>query len=357
MTHRPLDFLCRPTALAGCVAFALLGAAAAVADDAAVERTVTRVAKALGMTDAHIAAIKRGELVETDLKAVSDKELGLTFAAKTDAGIDWLYDRQMKGDSLDSDPAVLSHGLIGDDPRASLAKLTLPDSELDKLLEVTPGDTFNLSSVEVGELQAVAQQTAGRPAAERRRAALDSYRDLLAARVTSYRKGGLAAIAPYDRGDGESASPAEELGEALDGYSEMGAMTAEVYQALRKHPDPGAFPLETKDYWIVQQARDRPAVALARRAFGRRGEGMLSVEWRYYVGHTFNSMLVVIGMLPLDEGGSVFVYTNRTFTDQVAGFMSRAARGIGRKIMKGEIEDLYAAFQKDVDQGGSTAEK
>jgi hypothetical protein len=357
MRVRPFEFLWRSSALAGSAALAILAFAPAVADDAQVERSVTRVAKALGMTDAHIAAIKRGELASTDLEAISDKELGLTFAAKTDAGIDWLFDRQLKGDALDSDPAVLSHGRIGEDPRASLEKLTLPDDELDKLLEVTPGDTFNLSSIEIGEIQAVAQQTAGRPAAERRKAALDTYRDLLAARVTSYREGGLSAIAPYDRGDGENASPAEELIDALAGYSEVGAMSIEVYQALRQHPKVGDTPLESHDYWIVQEARDRPAVALTRRAFGHRDEGMMSVEWRYYVGHTFNSMLVVLGILPLDAGGSVFVYANRTYTDQVAGFMSGAARGVGRKIMKGEIEDLYAAFQRDVEKAGGGAQQ
>jgi len=68
-------------------------------------------------------------------------------------------------------------------------------------------------------------------------------------------------------------------------------------------------------------------------------------------------MLVVVGVLPLDSGGSVFLYANRTFTDQVSGFMSGAARSIGRKIMKGEIEDLYASFRKAVDAAGSAAGK
>jgi hypothetical protein len=69
------------------------------------------------------------------------------------------------------------------------------------------------------------------------------------------------------------------------------------------------------------------------------------IDHRYYVSHTANSMQVVFIALPA-ETGSIVIYANRTYTDLVAGFLGKIARGIGRTIMRTEIKGTVDAFQR-----------
>ena len=52
-------------------------------------------------------------------------------------------------------------------------------------------------------------------------------------------------------------------------------------------------------------------------------------------------------MAPVEEG-SVVIYANRTYTDLVAGFLGRVARGIGRTIMRTEVRGTVDAFEEAV---------
>jgi len=49
--------------------------------------------------------------------------------------------------------------------------------------------------------------------------------------------------------------------------------------------------------------------------------------------------------LPVPEG-TLVVYTNRTSTDQVAGFGGGAKRSMGEKVMASQLADLFAKLQK-----------
>lgn len=60
----------------------------------------------------------------------------------------------------------------------------------------------------------------------------------------------------------------------------------------------------------------------------------------YYVSTGYNIEQAIAGLLPVKEG-TLVIYTNRTSTDQLAGFGSAAKRTIGRKIMAGELEKLF----------------
>ena len=63
-------------------------------------------------------------------------------------------------------------------------------------------------------------------------AVLEAFRQILAARVEAYRKGGLDALAPYERGDGEVSAPAVELAHALGEIHATKQLSPRVYDAL-----------------------------------------------------------------------------------------------------------------------------
>ena len=51
------------------------------------------------------------------------------------------------------------------------------------------------------------------------------------------------------------------------------------------------------------------------------------------------------GFLPVQEG-TVVIYTNHTFTDQVAGFGGSMKRGVGRRMMASKPEEASNAARK-----------
>ncbi len=330
----------------GSLGLAIVLCSSFVLDLAAAEQvsvTAREIARKLGLSDEQIEALERGEPVSTELEAVSDKEIGLTFSAVSGAGIDAIHELSATGRGFDYDPVIIAHGEIGESPAESLAALTLPDVEIDRLSEVEAGDEFNLSPDELARIHEAAGVESP---SERRQAVMKEYRSLLVARITAYQSRGLAGIEPYLRQDGELVKPGDEITAALAGFMESGVIRKQTYEALIGYPE-AKFPGNNdRLHWIVMDANGRPAVALLHRSWIRAPAVLFTSERRFYVGHTFNSMLDISGVLPLEGGGTIFFYAIRTFTDQVDGFMSGAARSIGRKIMKGELDELYRAYRE-----------
>jgi hypothetical protein len=80
----------------------------------------------------------------------------------------------------------------------------------------------------------------------------------------------------------------------------------------------------------------RPTFILTHQMSIVRPEGSFMAERQFYVGHSYNSLFLLAGCLPV-EGGSVVFYSNHTSTDQVAGFGSGMRHSIGRGQMRDEI--------------------
>ena len=70
------------------------------------------------------------------------------------------------------------------------------------------------------------------------------------------------------------------------------------------------------------------------------GDGYILSDRHYYVSRSHNAIQMVAAVLPAKEGAIIF-YSNRTSTDQVAGFGSSAKHSIGRKIMAKQIASLF----------------
>ena len=63
------------------------------------------------------------------------------------------------------------------------------------------------------------------------------------------------------------------------------------------------------------------------------------------MSRSHNSVQAVAGVFPVPEGALV-VYANRTYTDQLGGFGAGAKQAIGRRIMGGQLAELYERFRK-----------
>ena len=79
------------------------------------------------------------------------------------------------------------------------------------------------------------------------------------------------------------------------------------------------------------------------------GAARAVVQRQYYVSTGYNAEQAVAGFLPVQQG-TVVVYTNHTFTDQVAGFGGSAKRNIGRRIMTSKLKQIFDAARRKVAQ-------
>ena len=303
--------------------------------------SLVEVAKAFGFDEAQVESIRAGKTVSGELKANSDNELALSMAFLSPRDLAWQWDRLVAAKT--SDPSIHMLGELTGDGRASLEAWTLPDEELDRLAKVKAGPNANFSKNEIALLHAAAIESSDSTS---RRAALQSaMREILAARYTQYRNGGLAAVSPYARGGNRETSPAAQLERAFGALRITKKLVPETYAAMADFPTTPAEGVTSRFYWIMHDAQDRVVVALSHVVFGLEDDRMAVIERRYYVSHSLNSLQVVTIAFPIDEG-TAFFYANRTGTDQVTGFGSSIAKGVGRTIMRGQLERMIEAFQK-----------
>ena len=104
----------------------------------------------------------------------------------------------------------------------------------------------------------------------------------------------------------------------------------------------GPSEVESRLLWLLQEINGRPAVVLAHRMLGKDSGNAFLAQRDFYVAHTFDALQVIVGCYGMTEG-SILFYTNRTYTEQVAGFGSSAAHAIGRKMMTAEVVALFEA--------------
>ena len=315
----------------------LLGCGAAFADVS--PPSLEEIAAAFAI-EGDLGGLARGELVGGNLQAVSDNELALAVATRSKRKPAWVWAHLLRARGLDAEPAVLEWAEIGDDVEASLRALRLPEDEIERLADAEPGPDANFASAEI-ELLRAAARTPGKAA--RRQALLECLHGILAARFRAYRSGGLGAIVPYDRGDGEESAPAAQLERAFGEVRVTRRLAPRVYDALASFPSAPPAGVESRFYWMVHEANDRPVVALAHRVMGQHDGNGVAIEHRFYVHHTLNSMQTVYVAVPA-ESGSVLLYANRTGTDLVTGFGSSLAKRIARRLMRSQIHELVEGF-------------
>lgn len=164
-------------------------------------------------------------------------------------------------------------------------------------------------------------------------AALVAYQKVLAERARSYWERGLDGIEPYA---GKGRSPKIDLGHANEAARKL-VLNREFQAELDAIPAKAAGNAEHQLSWALQKGRDKVAPVLIHRILNKREDGELIVELRFYSGYDYDSMQIVVGLLPAKTGHIAIFYMNHTYTAQVAGFGGGAKRSIGRKLLKKEL--------------------
>jgi hypothetical protein len=293
----------------------------------------------LGLTPAEIADVQAGKIVTHSIQPASPRELVAAMAFQLPVSPSELVKDLRAGVMSRVDPGTLGSGMIGADPSADLAKLTLEPNAAARAqayASAAPGGDLNLSTQEIAAFSALGASASPASVAAQLRSAL-------AARIASYRKQGLAGIAPYARGDGER-SPAEELRTASGASKPLAKYAPAAYALLESYPQAQPPGTEESFHWSQFDAHGTPTIALTHALFIPDGDAWIVLQRQFYVSTGYNAEQAIAAFLPA-QGGTVVMYANRTSTDQITGFGGGAKRSLGSKVLASQLEDMFGRLR------------
>ncbi len=298
-------------------------------------------------------------LLDEDLEEGSDKEMAVGVAVLLPTTLAKSAEVLRSSRGFEIDRTVIAYQQLSDPPVpgdfAGVSFTREESDEVEELLEVEAGSTFNLSSGEIRRFRRLGRRMQGRNPkkdAAVREAAAELLRTMLLERCTAYRAGGVKSIAAYDRGDGERVSAGAELElalcEDLAQDTRLASLVGGFQQAVVRYPAPPPEGVESEFFWTKADVADRPCFVLTHRMSRRDPRAVLIVERQFYVGHSYNSLHVAMGAIPTSQG-VLLLYRNRTFTDQVAGRIGSAKKVIGRRRQRNAVIDYLEAIRGTLD--------
>jgi len=300
--------------------------------------TVNQVVADLSLPPDAGARMRRGEMVHSDPKESSDREMavGLTFLVKQPLA-DVMNAFRAAAD-LKADPQLSASVLIrGPGTPADFAGLVLePDgvAEAKRYLTASPGDTLNLSADEIRAFNALAAGGGDpKPQVE------VQLKQLLLSRYQTYLQNGLTGLAPYARRSG-LCEPSGELRRASEAARLLKKYAPAMQQVLLSYPQGKPAGLEESFYWLRYTLDGRPNYTLRHRLALPMGEAFAVADREFYVSHGYDTSQSFAGLIPVPEG-TLVIYRSRVSTEQVAGFGSSVKKGIGRGVMAKQLTDIF----------------
>ncbi len=301
----------------------------------------------LGFDGSDLDDLLDGEVIvlEEALKEGSDKQMAVCVAvllpttlARATASL-----RRGLAFEIDDPPTAADFAAVNYTPKQW--------KEVRDLLEVEAGSRFNLSAAEIRRFQRLGRSLKGRNPkkdAAVRQAAAELLRVVLLERCLAYRAGGVQAIATYDRGDGEQVSPGAELelalSEDLAQDARLASLARGFQQVVARYPASPREGVQSDFFWIKADVADRPCFVLTHRMSRSDDRATLIVERQLYVGHSYNSLHVMMAAIPTAQG-VLLLYRNRVFTDQVAGRVGRAKKVVGRRRQRNAAIDYLEGLR------------
>jgi len=319
------------------IAIAVVMAAMSMAHRTWAQPSVDEVLAAADFSAADKQRILNGEFVGGDLKAVSDRDLSLSMGFLVKTSPDDLAKKVLAGSLSKADPQLTARGdITGDGSLQDFAGIQLVPggaTVANAYIDASGGDKFNLSSEEIAAFNALKGQ------ADPVKAVEQQLRAMLFARYKAYRASGLPGIAPYDRGGGKKADAAGDLKKASEAPILKKYFPA-VQAMLVGYPKAMAPGVSENFFWVNNKIDDQPTYALTHIMVASEGTTRIVIQRQYYASRSYNVEQAIAGFFP-EPQGTLVVYANHTFTDQVGGFGSSAKQSIGRRLMGSTLKELF----------------
>lgn len=294
---------------------------------------IDEVLGVLGMNQEQIAELAQGQPVAYALSEDSANEIAAGIAGLLPVPLVKVANhlRHENPDPLDVD--ITAYGLLnGSRGETSLAPVVLSRNETEALLDVEPGDEFNLSASEIDSFKTLKQMSPK----VLEDAVLQRYRQILFQRFEAYRRGGTYAIAPYVREDSPETKPSSELRQAAKASAVLARYFPTLYKAWLDYPKPLPPGAAETFPWVEKKVENRPATILRHRVSIDWNGGVLVLIREFYAPHSYNSSQWITGCIPY-RGGTLVFQQVRSYTDQVAGIASEVKHVIGRQVLKDKM--------------------
>jgi hypothetical protein len=316
--------------------FALVAIAFALLAVAPVARaqvpTADQLLSDIGLSDSDKQQVLGGQFVTVDMKTVSDRDLSVGIAFVVKASPDSLVKQVEAGSLLKVDPQVKQSGRFkGAGSAADIASLTINAADAKTLGSASAGSSLNFSTAEIAALDAAGAN--GQPAVQQ------ALQQLMLARFQAYKASGLGGIATYDRG-GSQSDVAADLRKAAEATANLKKYLPALQQLLLNYPSGSVAGLTEIQQWIKYDIDGVTTFVLGHSLIVPSGDARVAVSRQYYASTGYNGGQAIVAFLPVAEG-TVVLYSNHTFTDQVAGWGGSAKRGIGRGIMTKKLEEMF----------------
>jgi hypothetical protein len=332
----------------------VLGATVTVAEKPFV--TLDELLDSAGFSEQARDKIHQGEVVSEGLDdELTDTHLGVAVAVHIDVPPMELLDYLRKARDHREDPDLLGFGDIDEnDLDGSFAAVEFTADEGDeirKLLAAEPGAEFNFSTDEYSRFAELRERFSPKGCPEDPAcvdAVMSAYRAILRGRFETYRKQGVEGLAAYARADGETTEPSSEL-QAVAKASILKTRRPEIYEAVYGYPE-GNQELVTHTFqWFKVKSQDRPNFILSHRIELLEPPAAYELMRQFYSTSSFNCSVASSGLFPIEDRTFFFFY-NRTFTDQVTGFMAGTRKKMGGKMMAKSIREDLLRLQQNLDE-------
>jgi hypothetical protein len=234
------------------------------------------------------------------------------------------------------------------------AQLTLPDADVRDMRSCRPGScNVKLTEAEISQMRAE-MANAGDDWLARGNAV---FREIAHARVSAYLSGGLAALAPYADGHGESSRAAAFA--SIVGHSEF-LFSVPSFRPLLNQPVASGPGVTSFVYWSVEQLGAK-AVASATQTIiaapaspGPAAPLVLIAGKQIYATHYSSGSLNLVALVR--RAGSVdapyyLVVVNRSSIDAVGGFFGGIARKVIESRMKRDAPGLVTSTRQRIESG------
>lgn len=307
--------------------------------------TVSRLLLETPFNTKHVKKVLAGEIVTTDIVPVSKTELAQGVACLVKNTAKTNLDAIHKETWLAPEQHVLSSLLIPE--HASLADFkgihfnVQNKNELERFFEVKAGQELNLSLSEISAFEKLKAEQNNQLHVQSTELLIHH---MLLSRFQRYRKQGLKGISPYARGSSEITHPGNQLNTSLEESFGLKEIYPQLYYLLKDYPQTTNATVDEDYYWYLVSLGDRPAVGLSHRIHSKIGAATLLIERGYYISHTLDSVQILVGLIPVQEG-TLLLYVNRTWTEEISGLFARVKRKIANKIMRSQMDHVLKNIQ------------
>jgi hypothetical protein len=306
------------------------------------EPSADQVLADLGLSPGDKDRVLQGEYVNIKIGSVSERDL--TFA--TVFLCVWPPERLAKeilaGILFTNDPQVQAHGTLSPQAGpANFAGVHIAPEDAAALSKAEAGQKVNLSAAEIAAFRA----EAGRPAQDIEQ----TLQRTLLARYQAYLSSGLEGLAPYDRGGGHLTNVASELKLAAQVATALRKYLPSFHQYLADYPKAAPADVEEQFAWTKSDIRGKATYALTHILVAASGAARAVVRREFYVSTGYDAEQAIAGFLPAADG-TIVVYSNHAFTEQVAGAGGSLKRSVGSRIMADTLKRMFDQGRRRVER-------